>query len=147
MKQLIVIFISLFTINSFCQNDFTEKTSFKQKPNGELAAENFSFSYSNGKLTVTDMDLNIIKNHAVEFYNSSYSRDGNFYLVAYMSDLKKFDQVDSKKNFLGIFTFFYDKKGGALLKIKIDSILDDKTNRPANDVFYTEKGKEVIFGN
>ena len=146
MKQLLnITIILLFTFNGFSQNDFSEKTIYKQKPNGELALENFSFNYGNNKLSVVDLDLNIIQNHTVEFYNSSYSKDGKFYLVAFMSDLKNFDQIDPKKNFLGIFTFFYDKKGGNLLKIKIESILDDKTNRPANDNFYTEKGKEIMY--
>lgn len=146
MKLVTIIFLFSIFI-SYSQNDFIHKTTYKQYTNTNFKNENFSFKYSKLEKTliVKDEDLNISKTFKVKFYESTYSNDGKYYLIAFISDISKKTIYDEYNE---LFTFFFDKKNGDLIKIQIYyanifESFDDK--RP--DYFFTEKGKIIIDEN
>ena len=79
----LLFYMLLFSSIINAQENFTFKTDYKLKPNGEYAVENFSFSFQQdkGKLIRKDLDLGYEKTYWIKFYDSSYSTDGNYFLL------------------------------------------------------------------
>ena len=91
--RLHLYFILILTLNySFSQENFNFQTEFKLKPNGEYAVEHFSFNFllDKGKLIQKDLDLGHEKNYFIKFYESSYSKDGSKFVVAWSSPCNQF---------------------------------------------------------
>lgn len=146
MRIIFTFLVCLFSVISNSQNDFSVKTNFKIKPDNKIAIENFSFTYEsqNSTLEILDLDLNISQTFSAKFYDSTYSKDGKFYIISYMSDIMKYEQYSLVNSFIGLFTFFYDDKNGKLLFVKVQSVLSEKSNLPEkNDFYLTELGKLI----
>jgi len=146
-KKFFTSILLFIVFHSYAQDDFTFKTIYKQNPINKFENEDFTFKYEkiNKILTITDDDLKVIRKRPVEFYDSTYSKDGKFYIVAFMSDLDKFKGSTRDKSFIGMFTFFYDKKNGELLWVQVVSILEDVSGHPNKaDYYYTQKGKTIL---
>lgn len=143
LLSLVLFFLAL---ESYSQNNFILKTVYKQNPAKKFESEKYEFKFENThkNISITDLDINVTKTYPVQFYDSSYSEDGKFYIVAFMSDMKRFDKLSLDKSFLGMFTFFYDKKNGNLLWVQVLSTMEDVSGHTEKvDYYYTEKGKLI----
>lgn len=135
--------VLFFFINydSFCQNDINIDTYYKNNPTLNFTEERFSFSFlAKEKLLIkNDIDLNVIKQYPIEFFDSSYSKDGKYYLIAYITDINRINENESQNFDLGMFFILYDKKNGEILAVKIKL----KENE-LYDFYLTKKGREVL---
>lgn len=144
IKKILTIILFMTLSFSYAQADFTVKTIYTSTNNENFDSENFTFTYDykNKNIIIRDMDLNIIRKYPVQFYDSSYSKDNNFYIIGFMSDLKRFNKLSRDQSFIGMFTFFYDKKNENLLWVQVISMSEDISGHSNKiDYYYTEKGK------
>lgn len=137
----LLFYMLLFSSIINAQENFTFKTDYKLKPNGEYAVENFSFSFQQdkGKLIRKDLDLGYEKTYWIKFYDSSYSTDGNYFLVAYVTDFEKHFENEIDKKDVNNFTIIYNKKLGEILYFKIQSLSSEMES-----FYLTKLGKEII---
>jgi hypothetical protein len=70
----------------------------------------------------------------VEYDDGSYSPDGKYYLMTYVSDDKHHQDPDE----IGRFVIQYNVKKTAVLAVRV------KINDMVADAFLTEKGNEVL---
>ena len=139
--RLHLYFILILTLNySFSQENFNFQTEFKLKPNGEYAVEHFSFNFllDKGKLIQKDLDLGHEKNYFIKFYESTYSKDGSKFVVAYVTDFNKHFSEGNDKDSVYAFTLIYDEKMGNILMFKIQSL-----NTKFEHFYLTKLGKEI----
>ncbi len=149
-KNLInILFLSivLSCCKSFSQNDIYFKTFYKNNPTLEFTEERFEFSFlaKEAILILKDLDLNVERKYYVNFYKSSYSKDGKNYLVSYITDMDRHLKYYNDFDEAGMFIILYDKKNGNILGVKIK--LGDAENKKLYDIYLTEKGKEVMHFN
>lgn len=140
MKFKILYFFLLAVSTVFAQEDFEFKTEFKLKPNGEVAFENYNFSFfpKKGKLIRKDLDLGHEKVYWIKFYDSQYSSNGDKYIVLYSTDFETHFAKENNKKDVNSFTLVYDKKLGNILFFKINSLSDN-----AESFYLTKLGKEI----
>lgn len=140
MKNLIPIILLFLVSNIYSQEDLVFKTDYKYKPNGKIAIENYEFSFlpNQGKLIRKDLDLGFTKTYWIKFYDTSYSKDGKYFIVTYGTDYEKHMAIEKNDRDLNAFTIVYDKKMGNILLFSIDSLSDG-----VSSFYLTKLGKEV----
>lgn len=140
MKKYILIVFILFINIIYSQENFKIQTEFKLKPNGENAVENYSFDFliDQGKLIEQDLDLKQTKNYLIKYYNSSYSAEGDKYIVVYTTDFDKHFEEGNDKDDVYVFTIVYDHKIGNVLALKILNL-----STKFEKFYLTKLGKEI----
>lgn len=143
-KLTSVLLLLIFSISSntiTAQNDIFFETYHKNKPDLKFSKERFSFKFlaKEKVLIQNDIDLNIQKKYFVNFYDSTYTKNPEYYMIAYLEDLNKHYQLFHNTD-IRLFMILYDKKNGNILALKIQRV----TTNNLIDFYLTEKGKEIM---
>jgi len=128
---------------SFGQNVSTTRTQYSQKGNGGVGKENFSFSMSNGIITITDLDYNRSEKYEpLKFSESGFDEKG-YYFDSYDSDILK-DPAgwSSARKKPRLYKFVYESKNGNLLAVIEVKVEQD--NSKTRKIYFTEQGNTLL---
>ena len=146
MRKIILLLI-LFPLYVFSQNSLIEfTTNYKNSPSFKFNNENYNFKIiDNKKIIVNDLDLKVVTEYFVDFMDSSYTKENEFFIISYTTDFEKTNKEAFTKisNFEPkFFILIYDKKNGNILAIKIYNHVDGKFDNP--QIYLTKLGREKM---
>jgi hypothetical protein len=124
----------------FAQDIQVTNTQYSRTNDEEVGKENFSFSLSNGTLTITDLDNRTRETYGPLKYEGSGFESGCYY-VGYISDIQQ-NPLRYRYEKPRAYKFYYDKKNGTIL-----AILEGKTrqdNAQIIKIYYTELGHKSL---
>jgi hypothetical protein len=145
MKKILLICLLFNSIAIYSQNIEFVKTSYSKIEGGEMRKENFTFSLSNGTISIDDLGYNVSeKYHYLILKNSGYDDEGHYFL--YYSPAKSPSYSAYRRtNGLKAYKFYFDKKGGELLiimELKKKGNSDPKVKR-----YFTKEGYKSVSEN
>jgi len=145
MKKLLLFYFLLSSIIVYCQNIQSVKTSYSKLEDGKMGKENFSFSLTDGTITINDVDYNSSeKYHFLKLKNSGYDDEGHYFL--YYSPEKSVSHMQYREVAgLKAYKFFFDKKGGDILNVL--EIKKKGNSKPKVKRYFSEKGYNSTTGN
>lgn len=149
MKKIYFL-ILIITSTTFAQKSFDYVTNYKQNQQNNFVSENFSFTYNSKlkEIKFTDKDLNITQNLPVNYFDSSYTSSNEIYVISYYTDIEKLLLKNKKSfNFPSLFSFFFNKKLGKLIKVEVVyNSLDNDENMQniEKETYYTNDGKDFL---
>ncbi len=145
MKKLLLLCLLFNCIAIYSQNVEFVKTSYSKIEGGEMGKENFTFSLSNGTISINDLDYNTSEKYLyLELKNSGYDDEGHYFLYYSPAKSPSYSAYRSI-NGLKAYKFYFDKKGGELLiimELKKKGNSDPKVKR-----YFTEKGYNSVSEN
>ncbi|HEY5326503.1 MAG TPA: hypothetical protein VIJ27_05850 [Mucilaginibacter sp.] len=134
----ILVYLTGFTNSSFGQY-FNTTTKYSKTNDGNIGQENYSFTFNNGTITITDLDYNRTENYEPVKLSESGFDENSYYYETYVPDIEK-DPVNWRKfdNNIRNYKFIFDRKNGNLiivieLKAKANNVRTTK-------IFYTQQG-------
>lgn len=128
---------------SSAQNLSTTRTYYSKSGKGSIGKENFSFSMSNGNITITDLDYNRSETYGpLKFKESGFDENG-YYYDTYNSDILKDPAgwIRSRKK-PRLYKLLYESKNGDLLAVMEAKVEQD--NSTTSKIYYTEKGNSLL---
>jgi len=133
----ILVYLTGFINVSYGQY-FNAKTQYSKTNDGNIGQENYSFSFNNGTITITDLDYNRTENYEPVKLRESGFEKNSLYYETYAPDIAK-DPVNWQKfnNNIREYKFEFDRKNGNLI-IVIE--LKGTANNMTTKIFYTEQG-------
>lgn len=137
----------MFTTFLRGQINFTYKSDYKLIKNSKVVSEKFEYSYDskNNRLVISDLDFNTkISDEKVILYTSQYTETKDIYLIMFCTDVRNLNKDVEK--FPSMYSFFFNKKGGELIKVQIgySSYHNQNIENLGYEVFITEFGKNYL---
>lgn len=145
LTSILIIPILICGLNNllFSQNVATTLTQYSQKDKGEIGKERFSFSMTNGIITIIDLDYNKSDIYKPLKVNSSGFDEKGYYFDTYSSDILDdpagWARERKKPRF---YKFLYDKKNGNVLSV-LEVKYEDNDSK-SRKTFFTEQGNLVL---
>ncbi|WP_428231097.1 hypothetical protein [Flavobacterium sp.] len=116
-----LLFFILFSICSitYAQNSAKIDVSFRLKPDRNVAKENISFYFDveNGKLFISDIDLQLNNSYLIKFDKTFYDNAG-LYNMVFSTDVVSHTLEKRPKSEIGLFSIIYDEKNGNIVGVK-----------------------------
>ncbi|WDF63171.1 hypothetical protein [Flavobacterium sp. KACC 22763] len=93
--------------------------SFRLKPDRSIAKENISFYFDveNGKLLITDIDIQLNNSYLIRFDKTFYDNAG-LYNMVFSTDIVNHTLEKRPKSDMGLFSIIYDEKNGNIVGVK-----------------------------
>jgi hypothetical protein len=111
----------LFSVCSiiYAQNSAKIDVSFRLKPDRNVAKENISFYFDveNGKLFISDIDLQLNNSYLIKFDKTFYDNAG-LYNMVFSTDVVSHTLEKRPKSEIGLFSIIYDEKNGNIVGVK-----------------------------
>jgi hypothetical protein len=140
LVKYIICTIFLFRgIDSYSQYTPIVITEYSKIKNGKIGKEEFTFSFNNSYIQISDNYSNISKKYGPTYlYETGYSEEG-FYFEHYQPDVKNhWESFSGNKQELKAYRFVFDNKGGNILFVT--EIKAENGRAIASKIYYTEKG-------
>lgn len=137
--------LTLYAVTSvsFGQDISTSVTQYSQTNNGEVGKESFSFSMTNGTITITDLDYNRSETYEPLKYSENGFDEKGFYYESYNPDILKdpagWARARKKPR---VYKFIYETKNGNLLAVIEVKVEQD--NSKTKKIYFTEKGNDLL---
>lgn len=140
--KVLILLCCLFGLHtiSYGQDLNLINTQYSKTNDEEVGLENYSFSMSDGILTITDLDYSRRETYGPLKYEGN-GFEGGCYYVGFTSDIQQ-DPMRYRTEKPRAYKFYYNKKNGSLIAILEGKIRQD--NAQIIKIYYTELGYKLL---